>query len=147
MTWKFSFSILLPHFIVLSVTNGLLRMNIQWLGFLLIMKKQTLGFFQLIKCFIKSSPANSLLSHCLVFLDNRSWNRTQYCFTSSGFGESFIGSKTPERKRRPSWRTNRAELSRETCFHLRSVLSRWHVSAMPAVCTCACSAFCDWLGL
>lgn len=36
-------------------------------------------------------------------------NRTQYCFKSSGFGRSFIGSFTPGRPWwRPCWRTNRA---------------------------------------
>ena len=71
-------------------------------------------------------------------------NRTQYCFNSSGFGESFIGSFTPERKRRPSWRTNRSEEDGRTHIHLLLVLSGWQVTATLAMCTCCCSASCDW---
>lgn len=138
ITWMSCMFLILSFLsIVLSwvLQNGLLRTIHQWLGFSSI---------------IWSSVLSSHLQPTVFGVTVGSlWktgqaNRTQYCFNSSGFGESFIGSFTPERKRRPSWRTNRTEQDRRTRIRLLLVLSRWQASAMLAMCTCCCSASCDW---
>lgn len=69
-------------------------------------------------------------------------NRTQYCFKSSGFGRSFIGSFTPERKAMLEDKQDRP--GQKDMYPSPLVLSGWQVSALLAMCTCCCSASCDW---
>lgn len=95
-------------FTVLSwvLQNGLLRMIHRWLQFSSIIKKNT----QLCWEFVLSShqPTVFRVTFGSLWKTGRA-NRTQYCFKSSGFGRSFIGSFTPGRPWwRPCWRTNRA---------------------------------------